>query len=261
MTYQTLDLSIDRRGIAYLNLARPQQHNAMNATMLGELAHCAADLEQNPAVRAVVLGGRGASFCAGADLGWMRDNLDRPRAQRLTESAKLTEVLRRLAALSKLLIAKVGGSAYAGGIGLIAVCDIAIGVPEARFCLTETKLGLAPANIASHVIARMGWQNSRRCMLNAHFFDADEAVALGLLDKLSRPEHLDAAVEKEITELLNCAPGAVAASKKLLHQLPAMDESAAATHTAVLLADLWQHPEAQAGITAFFAKQKPPWAP
>ena len=259
MNYQTLSLNIDRRGIAYLHLARPDKHNSMDSTMLNELARAAESLDQNQSVRAVVLSGQGDSFCAGADLGWMRQNLDQGRQERIAQSRRLAELLEQFGRLSKLLIARVNGQAYGGGIGLISVCDIAIGVSSARFSLTEVKLGLAPANISPYVINRIGKRNARRCMLNAHFFKGNEAVTLGLLDKSVAPDELDNAVENEITELLNCAPNAVARTKKLIDRIDALDPEETMVYTSELLAELWEGDEAREGVSAFFEKRKPGW--
>ncbi|MDA8007155.1 MAG: enoyl-CoA hydratase-related protein [Gammaproteobacteria bacterium] len=257
MSHQTIDLQIDERGVAYLHMARAEKHNALSARMLDELTDAACDLDGRAEVRAVVLGGRGASFCAGADLGWMRGNLARGREERIAESRRFSKLLRAFDGISKLLVARVHGPAYAGGAGLVAVCDIAIGAREARFSLTETRLGLAPANIAPAIIARIGAHNARRCMLNAHFFNGDEAAALGLLDKSVPANELDAAVESEIAELLQCAPGAVATSKQLIKRVAAnqADEDACAE----LLAEIWEREEAKEGIAAFFEKRPAKW--
>lgn len=261
-SYQTIALTTDPRGIARLDLARPEKHNSMDAQMLHELTHAAKQLHQDDAVRAVVLSGQGSSFCAGADLQWMRANLDLSRAQRIQESNKLTTLLQTFTTLSKFLIARVNGQAYAGGIGLIATCDLAIGTTQARFSLTETRLGLAPANIAPYVIARMGAQNARRTMLNAHTFYGEEAAALGLLDIAVDAAELDNAVDRELTELLNCDPSAIATTKKMLAHLAheKMDAAQTSRYTSQLLADMWEQDAAKEGITAFFAKRKPNWA-
>lgn len=259
MNYQTLNLTIDQRRVAYLTLARPDKHNAMDEIMLEELTHATKHLDLDTSLRAVVLSGQGTSFCAGVDLGWMRRNLPKPRPQRIAESKKLTMLLHQFSSLGKLLIARVNGQAYAGGIGLIATADIAIGVNDARFSLTETRLGLVPANIAPYVIARMGQQNARRCMLNAHFFHSDEAVALGLLDQSVSATELDATIEKEITEVLQCAPNAVAESKQMLKRLATMKHDETMPYTSELLADMWEHEQAQDGITAFLNKTTPKW--
>ena len=259
MTYQSIDLSIDARGIATLTLNRPEKHNAMSSVMMHEIINAANALNNDTNVRAVILTGAGKSFCAGADLGWMQDNFHRDREERIKESEILADMLLALNSLGKPLIARVNGQSYAGGIGLISVCDIAIGVPDAKFSVTEVRLGLTPANISSYLIARIGVRNARRTFLNAHFFNGEEAFHLGLLDKVVAADQLDAAIEIEVNELLNCAPEAVAITKELIRYISANAGEDTRSHTSVLLADCWEGKEAQTGIKAFFDRQPAPW--
>ncbi len=259
MNYETLQVEIDSRGIATFLLNRPHKHNAMSAEMMAEILSATALLHNSNEVRAVILSGAGKSFCAGADLGWMQDNFNRNREQRIAQSEILGKMLKQLNQLNKPLIARVNGQAFAGGIGLISVCDIAIGVQDALFSVTETRLGLTPANISPYLIARIGVKNARRCFLNAHFFKGDEAVTLGLLDKAVSAEQLDQAIELEIGELLNCAPEAVALTKDLINTVSTHDPEQIRQYTAQLLADCWEGQEAQSGIRNFFEKKPPPW--
>ena len=261
MNYETIQVATDPRGIATLTLNRPDKHNAMSSLMMREIRHAVADLDHDASIRAVVLAGNGKSFCAGADLGWMRDNFSRTREERIAESEVLSDMLREMDTLGKPLIARVHGQAYAGGIGLISVCDIAIGVPQARFSITETRLGLTPANISAYLIGRIGAKNARRLFLNAHFFGGEEAVQLGLLDRVVPAEDLDGAVAAEVDELLECAPGAVAMTKALIAHVRTHDAESVRNHTATLLADCWEGEEAQAGISSFFERKPQPWKP
>lgn len=259
MNYQTITIDVDERGIATLTLNRPEKHNAMSSQMMREIALAANALDQNHQVRGVVLTGAGKSFCAGADLGWMQENFERSREDRIAESEILADMLQALDRLNKPLIAKVNGQAYAGGIGLISVCDIAIGIPEARFSVTEVRLGLTPANISPYLIGRIGVRNARRTFLNAHFFSGEEAATLGLLDKVVAADQLDDTIAIEIKELLDCAPGAVAMTKELIRYVSTHAPDQIRDHTSALLADCWEGEEAQAGIKAFFDKQPAPW--
>lgn len=259
MNFQTIDLSTDPRGIATLTLNRPDKHNAMSSQMMADIRQACATVESDPAIRGVVLTGTGKSFCAGADLGWMKDNFHRSRPERIAESEVLGLMLEELNQLSRPLIAKVNGAAYAGGIGLISVCDIAIGSLDATFSVTEVRLGLMPANISSYLINRIGQRNARRTFLNSHFFKGAEAVHLGLLDKAVDSTELDAVVENEIGELLDCAPGAVAATKSLIRRITGNLDASLKQDTAEMLADCWEGEEAQAGIAAFFDRQPAPW--
>ncbi len=227
--------------------------------MMAEITQAAENLDKDHTVRAVILAGEGKSFCAGADLGWMQDNFHRSREERIAESEKLAIMLGALNRLGKPLIGRVHGQAYAGGVGLISVCDIAIGVKKARFSVTEVRLGLTPANISPFLIDCIGVKNARRTFLNAHFFEGEEALNIGLLDKVVDTMDLDEAVEIEVKEALDCAPEAVAMTKKLIQFVSQNDKEKVRSYTAELLADCWEGEEAQGGITAFFDKKAMPW--
>ncbi|MDE3240419.1 MAG: crotonase/enoyl-CoA hydratase family protein [Paracoccaceae bacterium] len=256
---ETIRIAVDDRGVARLTLSRVEKHNALDARMMDELTAAADRLGRDPAVRVVVLTGAGDSFCAGGDLAWMRAQFDADDAGRAAEARRLAGMLQALNTLPKPLIGRVQGQAFGGGIGLMAVCDVAIGVASARFALTETRLGLIPATIGPYVVARMGEAMARRVFMSGRRFDAAEAVTLGLLARAVTAEDLDAAVEAEVAPYLACAPGAVAEAKALARRLgPAIDESVIAL-TIEALTRRWQSPEAQEGIAAFFEKRKPDW--
>lgn len=260
MNYQDIKLQVDERCIAWLTLNRPQKHNVMGSRMMLELRDACEVMSNDNAIRAVVLAGAGEkSFSAGADLAWMKENMTRSRAQRIKESAVLADVLDALNRLNKITIARVHGAAYAGGVGLIAVCDVAISVSSARFSLTETRLGLTPANISPYLIERMGCSNARRTLLNGHVFDANEAVQFGLIDKVVEPDKLDQAIEQELQSCLACAPGAIAMTKQLIRTVSQQTQQENREYTAKMLADAWETEEAVAGISGFFEKKPPPW--
>ncbi len=257
--YQTITVDTDPRGVATLRLDRAEKHNALSATMITEVTAAAAALAADPAVRVVVLTGAGASFCAGADLEWMRAQVAADGPARAAAATSLALMLRALNDLPKPLIGRVQGPAYGGGVGLMAVCDVAIGVDSARFGLTETRLGLIPATIGPYVAARMGEAAARRVFFSARLFGADEARHLGLLAQVVPQTALDAAVEAEVTPYLACAPGAVAAAKALLRRFgPVLDDAVIAASVAALV-DRWESPEAAEGIDAFFARRPPGW--
>lgn len=256
---QTLDLNVDERGVAWLHLNRPEVHNAMDTVMIAELTEVAARLGRDPAVRVVVLTGTGKSFCAGGDLGWMRAQMAADAETRAREARGLAEMLGTLDRMPKPLIGRVQGQAFGGGVGLMAVCDVAVGVADAKFGLTEVRLGLIPATIGPYVIARMGAARARRVFFSGRRFDAAEAVALGLLARAVPAEDLDSVVEAEIAPYLAAAPGAVADGKALVARLGGgvSDTDVAATIDA--LVGRWNSDEAAEGIEAFFAKRKPGW--
>lgn len=257
--YETIEIETDDRGVATLRLNLPEKHNAMSARMLADLTAAAAELAADEAVRVVVLTGAGTSFCAGGDLGWMRAQRDMDAGTRMAEAGKLATMLGALNRLPKPLIGRLQGNAFGGGVGMASVCDVAIGVDTLKMGFTETRLGIIPATIGPYVIARMGEGRARRVFMSARLFGAAEAVDLGLLARAVPPEDLDAAIEAEVAPYLSCAPGAVAAAKKL-----ALDLGGAATQEAVdlsirALAARWETEEAAEGIDAFFDKRKASW--
>lgn len=257
--FETTTIETDARGVATLTLSREDKHNAMSAQMIAELTEAAAQLAKDDAVRAVVLTGAGKSFCAGGDLGWMRDQRDMDAATRMAEAGKLAAMLGALNSLPKPLIGKVQGNAFGGGVGMASVCDVAIGADHIKMGFTETRLGLLPATIGPYVLARMGEGLARRVFMSARLFDAAEAVNLRLLARAVPTDDLEEAVEREISPYLSCAPSAVAASKRLARMLgPKIDEEVI-EKTIQALADQWETSEASEGIDAFFSKRKPNW--
>ncbi len=257
--FDTITLETDRRGVATLTLNRPDKHNAMSGRMLEELSAAVSALAGDDAVRVVVMTGAGKSFCAGGDLGWMRAQADASAEARAGEARKLAGMLKALNALPKPLIGAVQGNAFGGGVGMVSVCDVAIGADHLKMGFTETRLGLIPATIGPYVVARMGAARARRVFMSARLFAADEAVALGLLARIVPGDDLAAAVEAEIIPYLDCAPGAVAAAKRLLLELGPAIDAAVIDHTVDALGARWESAEAGEGIAAFFERRKPVW--
>lgn len=260
MTYETIKLDIDARGVATLTLNRPELHNAMNGLMWEEGRDAVRRLDQDPAVRAVVLTGEGKSFCSGGDLKYQRSQRDASRATKISEASKLALWLRDMDLLAKPLIGRIQGPAYAGGLGLVSVCDITIGLSSAVFSITEARLGLIPAMISPYVMRRMGVAKARRFFLNARSFDATEAVAIGLLDRAVAAHDLDAAVQEEIDLVLQCAPGAVGKIKRLIDFVNRHEFDDNCAYTVERIADMWDDTEATEGLASFAEKRKPTWA-
>ena len=256
---QTLDLEVDARGVAWLRLNRPEVHNAMDAAMIAELTQVAERLGRDPAVRVVVLTGTGRSFCAGGDLGWMKAQMGADAETRAREARALAEMLGALDRMPRPLIGRVQGQAFGGGVGLMSVCDVAVGVDSAKFGLTEVRLGLIPATIGPYVVARMGAARARRVFFSGRVFGAGEAVELGLLARVVPEEALDEAVEAEIAPYLAAAPGAVAAGKALVAELAAPVDEAQMAATIDALVTRWESEESAEGIGAFFEKRKASW--
>ncbi|MEM7189051.1 MAG: crotonase/enoyl-CoA hydratase family protein [Pseudomonadota bacterium] len=259
MTYDTITIDTDDRGVATLTLNTPSKHNALSPQMIADLHAAADEMSADPSVRVVVLTGAGASFCAGGDLGWMREQFSATREQRIDEARKLARMLGALNELPKPLIGRINGQAYGGGMGMMSVCDIAVGAIGAKFGFTEARLGLIPATISPYVLARMGEGMARRVFMSARLFGAEEAVTLGLLASAVEPADMDEAIEAEIKPYLSCAPEAVAASKRLTRMLGTQMDNATIERTIAALADAWENPEAHEGVSAFFDRRKPVW--
>lgn len=256
---ETIRIDTDARGVATLWLARPDKHNALSQRMMEELTEAASLLGADPAVRVVVLAAEGASFCAGGDLGWMRAQMDADAETRRAGARVLAGMLSALNLLPKPLIARVHGNAFGGGVGMMAVADIAIAASTAKFGLTEVKLGLIPATIGPYVLARMGEDKARRVFFSARLFGADEAVTLNLAARAVAPDDLDAAIEAEVAPFLLAAPGAVAAAKAQCRALGPRIDQAVIEDSIDRLVAVWEGDEAPEGIAAFFDKRKPRW--
>jgi methylglutaconyl-CoA hydratase len=249
--FETITLDRDDRRVARLTLNRPARHNALNAAMISELTEAARQIASDPAVRVVVLAGQGKSFCAGADLEWMKQQFAASPEDRKREATRLAEMLRCIDELPAFVIGVIEGSAFGGGVGLAAVCDMVIAGPGAEFALTETRLGLIPATIGPYVHRRIGAAAMRRLALHGERFAAAEAKAIGLVS------HIAAPVEQHIAQALACAPGAIADAKRLFRRIESgeADES----ETIEALVRRWSTDEARAGIAAFLGKEKAPW--
>src|SRR6476660_1577671 len=205
-----------RNGVATVTLNRPEIHNAFDETLIATLTETFVTLDDDRDVRVVVLAGAGRSFCAGADLNWMKRMAAFGDEENLRDATALAAMLRALYALSKPTIARVHGAAYGGGVGLIAACDIAIAVPEATFALTEAKLGLIPATIGPYVIEAIGARQARRYFLTAERFGAADALRIGLVHEVAPLPQLDARIDEVIAALEAASPAAQLECKALI---------------------------------------------
>lgn len=255
--YDTLVAEIDARGVAQLRLNRPEKRNALSSKMIEELTDAAQMLSAEADVRAIVLSGAGDVFCAGADLAWMKAQIDATRTERLRAARLLAEMLRALNEMPKPLIGRIQGGAFGGGIGLACICDVAIAAKNARFGFTETRLGLIPATIAPYILARIGEGAARRVLMSGRVFDAREAAALGIVARTVPADDLDAAVEAEVAPYLEAASGAVGATKSLVRSLGSRIDAAAIDETVARLADIWESDEARERVEAFLAGRTP----
>ncbi|QFY61807.1 crotonase/enoyl-CoA hydratase family protein [Rhizobium grahamii] len=251
---KTVDITTDARGVARLTLMRPEKHNAMSPEMIDDLTEAAHSLRTDPDVRLIVLAGEGKSFCAGGDLDWMRSQFAASRAERMSEARRLAMMFKALNDIPKPLIASVHGNAFGGGIGLVSVCDSAVASPQARFGLTEVRLGIIPATISPYVIARIGAPAARRFFMSGALFDAPTALRIGLVSVVGGDD-LDAALDAEIEEFLAASPQAAAHAKSLVASLSTEITAEVIEEVVRKLADSWETEEAQTRIAAFFAKR------
>lgn len=258
-TRSTLEVTVDG-AIARVALNRPDVHNAFDETLIAELTHVVRTFDADTSIRVLVLEGRGKSFCAGADLNWMKRMAGYGYEANLKDAKALAEMLKTLDRLSKPTIARVHGPAYAGGVGLVAACDIAIGSHEAEFCLTEVKLGLSPATISPYVVRAMGARLARRYFLTGEVIDAGEAYRLRLLSDISPMEELDGAINALLGHLVVGGREAHAKIKDLIHAVSAGPaDDAMIADTARRIAEIRVSPEGKEGIASFLENRKPNW--
>ncbi len=255
-------LEITREGaVARLTLARSQVHNAFDDELVARLTAALRELDADPGIRAAVLTGDGSTFSAGADLHWMRAMATASEAENEADALRLATLMRVLDEFTKPTLARVNGSAYGGGVGLIACCDIAIGVPTAKFALSEVRLGLAPAVISPYVVAAIGPRQARRLFLGGEVIDAAEAQRIGLLHTVVSADELDDACTRQLHWLAKGGPQAQAACKSLLRRLryAALDAAGQDAANAALIARLRVSPEGREGMQAFLDKRPPRW--
>ena len=245
---------------ATVTLNRPEVRNAFNDEVIAELTRAFTQLGQVPQVRAIVLAAEGPAFCAGADLNWMRRMADYSQAENLLDAAQLAEMLRVIYTCPKPTVARIQGDVYAGGIGLVAACDMAVSVDSANYCLSEVKLGLVPATISPYVIRAMGERAAHRYFLTAERFDAAEAWRIGFVHSVVPAERLDEQVAEITRALVNASPNAVKECKTLLIDVAGKDiDAALIARTVQGIASIRASAEGKEGVQSFLQKRKPNW--
>jgi methylglutaconyl-CoA hydratase len=253
-------LSLREGPVCRLRMNRPELHNAFDAVLIAALTGALEAVSRDDAVRVVILEAEGPSFSAGADLNWMRGMAAASEEANRQDALALARLMRTLDELPKPTIARVHGAAFGGGVGLVACCDIAIGTPEAKFGLTESKLGLLPAVISPYVIEAIGARQARRWFATAEIFDAAEAQRIGLLHDVVNATTLDSAVQRQVDFLLKAGPIASASAKHLVRRVAAETvRDRLDADNAALIAKLRVSPEGQEGLGAFLEKRKPTW--
>ena len=259
MKYRTLEVAAVH-GVSVIWMNRPEVRNAFNETMIAELTQAFRAADADAGLRAVVLAGHGPAFCAGADLNWMKKMAAYSPEENRADAMGLASMLNTIYMMKKPTVARVHGPAFAGGMGLVAACDIAIAAQEAEFCLSEVKLGLTAATISPYVVAAMGERHARRYFLSAERFTAAEAFRIGLVHDLATTEELDASVNTLLSRLLEASPAAIAASKELIRRVAhgAIDQDMIAD-TAARIAAARASADGKEGVRSFLEKRKPAW--
>ena len=247
-------------GVATVTLNRPEVRNAFNDEVIAEMTAVFLELAKRDEVRCVVVAGNGPAFCAGADLNWMKRIADYSREENIEDASGLARMLEGLYRFPKPTVARVHGDVYAGGVGLVAACDIVVSVDTAGYCLSEVKLGLIPATISPYVIRAMGARAAHRYFLTAERFDAAEAQRIGLVHQLATADELDARVADIARALVANGPDAMKACKELLHDVAGHEiSSGLVRRTVEKIADIRASDEGREGIQSFLGKRKPSW--
>jgi methylglutaconyl-CoA hydratase len=259
MNYTTIETE-QKHGTAWIWLNRPEVRNAMNDQMISDLHAAFDEAIASPTVHAIVVAGRDKAFCAGGDLSWMKTAKQMSSEAAIADSMRLALLLRKIHDCPKPTVARVQGPAYAGGMGIVAACDVSVCSSAVKFSLSEVKLGLTPATISPYVVKAMGANQARRYFLTGEVFDAAQAYRMGFVHEVVEPDQLDAAVAIIVGHLSLGAPGALKITKQLLRDVTheeVTDELSALT--AALIASVRASDEAQEGIKSFFEKRPPSW--
>ena len=259
MTYQTLNIAIDGK-LATVTLDRPDVRNAFNELTISEITLAFDELGRDDSVRAIVLAANGPAFCAGADLNWMKKMAGYTHAENRADALQLAEMLRTIYLCPKPVVAKVQGDCYAGGMGLVAACDIIVAAEQVQFCLSEVKLGLIPATISPYVIKAMGENAARRYFLTAERFGAPEALRIGYVHEVVAADALDAKVAEIVKALVNNSPSAVQQAKVLVREIAGQTvNDALLADTAERIAHIRASEQGREGVASFLEKRKPNW--
>lgn len=255
-----LKTEILENGRVTVTLNRPDVHNAFDEALIAALQETFTGLSENPDVRVVVLAAEGKSFCAGADLNWMKRMSGYSYEENMADGRALARMLNTIATCPKPVVGQVQGAAYGGGVGMVAVCDIAVASTKAVFCLSEAKLGLTPATISPYVVAAMGQRRAHRYFLTAERFHADAALDMGFVHEVVEPGELADTVDGFVATLLKNGPAAMTACKELIEAVANKPiDDAVLDDTAQRIADIRATPEGKEGIAAFLDKRSPAW--
>ena len=258
---ETVNSFLDKSGVATVIMNKPKVHNAFDDELIQNLSQAILDYSNNPNVRIIVISATGKSFSAGADLNWMKKMAGYSFKENLNDALNASKLFSTIASSDKLVIAKVNGNAFGGGVGIIASCDIAIGVETAIFSLSEVRLGLIPSMISPYVINAIGQRQASRYMLTGEKFTAKTAASLGLLHEVVPSAFLEEATKTLIGEILLCGPNAISECKKLIRDVgDGLFDEDITKMTAQRIAEIRGSVEAVSGMQAFLSKRKAKWA-
>ena len=258
----TLEIQRPSAHVAEVWLNRPEVRNAFNDGVIAELTAAFRSLGADPELRAIVLGGRGKAFCAGADLSWMRAMASYSWEENQADAARLAEMLWTIYSCPLPVIGRIQGDCYAGGVGLAAVCDVLVAAEGLQFCLSEARLGLLPATIGPYVVKALGEQASRRYFVTAERFSAAEAKTLGFVHEVVAADALDAKVTEIVALLVANGPAAVKACKQLVQDVAGRPiDATLRADTARRIADIRASDEGREGVQSFLGKRSPAWTP
>ncbi|RLF28743.1 MAG: enoyl-CoA hydratase [Thermoplasmata archaeon] len=258
MKYDTLQVTQTADTVT-ITLDRPEVHNAMNERLMKELILCFKKLNADRNIRVIVLTGNGRSFCAGADLNWMKSMAGFSREENIRDSRMLLDLYETIYSSPKPVIGRINGHAFGGGLGLVAVCDINIAIPDLKFAFSEVKLGIIPAVISTYVVRRIGTANMRRLFITGERFNSSYAKEIGLIDHVIPEDQLDSKVNEYIDLIRSSGPKAIQEIKKLVDMYLRMDAERYKDFTVEKIAELRVSNEGQEGINAFLDKRKPRW--
>jgi methylglutaconyl-CoA hydratase len=257
-THITVDHSFQER-IATITMQRPEVHNAFNTQLIQDLQSAFTQLRQDNNLHAVILAGAGKSFSAGADIQMMQEAITSSADENVQDALRLADLMQTIDTFPCPVVARVHGAAMGGGVGLVAVCDIALAASHARFAFSEVKLGIAPAVISPYVLRKIGVSHARALFTTGERFSAQRAYEIGLVHTIVPTERLDEAVERTTQELLSSGPQALHICKKLAQQVGTMESTEALLYTAETIAHLRTSAEGQEGLRAFLEKRQPSW--
>ena len=259
LRYETIEIQRDK-DIVTVFLNRPEVHNAMNEHLMKELTAYFKELSKDNETRIVILSGKGKSFCAGADLNWMRNMVKYSKEENIKDSRLLLNLYEAIYNCPKPVIGRVNGHAFGGGLGLFAVCDIAIAVPDCKFAFSEVKLGIIPAVISTYIVRRIGLSNMRRLFITGERFNSEYAKEIGLIDYLVSDDEIDKKIQSYAELLRSSGPIAIEEVKKLIDSFEKMAIEDYKTHTVKTISNLRVSDEGQEGINAFLEKRKSNWS-